>query len=70
MGKASILMDLSFNLGRGERVSKYIICLLVIGGMKYTGHWEEQVRRWGQMRSSFPDTVSVKCLCDNQVEKE
>ena len=54
--------------GGGETISKYIICLLVMGGMKYTGHWEEQVGRWGKMRRSVLDAFSVKCLCDNQVE--
>ena len=57
--------------GGGEtEINKNIICLFVIRGREYTGQWEEQVGRWGKIRSSVLDTLSLKYLRDIQVKIE
>lgn len=38
--------------------------------MKYTGQKEEQVGEWEKMKTSLLDTFSLKCLSDNQGERQ
>lgn len=57
MDTAPILTNLTFNLvyvwgSERQKIRKYIICRLVIRGMEYIGHWEEQVEGRGDQEFS------------------